>query len=1005
MENKWKKAVAFALSLALVAGNSAGTFSSNIVAKASETNSQESEKKETASVSNDTSNPFADESYFDAETKTLHLKGYVRNGGVETGLVMPEGVDGYDVKHIVAEDGTVLPEDCRWLLLGLDYVETIDLKKADSSNVKDMSYMFADADVYDVFYKHEVSYVVPWSDVKSIDLTGFDTSNVSDMSGMFAACTSLESLDLSSFDTSFVRSMESMFFFDRRLESVDLSSFDTSGVCYMSEMFCCCCNLKALDLSNFNTRSVFQMDQMFLGCESLTSLDLSNFDTRYVHKMSMMFSGCNELKSLDISGFKTRLVEDMMWMFRSCNKLQSLDISSFDTMRVTNMKEMFNQCYSLETIIVGNSWSTKSVEEDSDMFCDCKNLKGSAGTVYDKDHTGAEYAHADGGIENPGYFTLEDQNGDESYYDAEAKTLHLKGKIRNRNNGSGIIVPAGVDRSEIEHIIADEGTVLPADCSHLFASLATKTIDLRNADSSNVTDVSYMFEWQYNTQSIDFTNFDTSNVTNMQGMFANWYHVSDPIDISGFDTSKVTDMSYMFEACADDSFDVSSLDTSNVTNMAGMFEWGAFDSLDLSNFDTSKVTDMSNMFGWEYNIKTIDISSFDTSNVINMDSMFAACENLTTIYVGPDWTTENVVATPWFPMFGDCISLIGGAGTQVGYTNDYDYKYAHIDGGAENPGLFTFKEPTKDESYFVAETGTLHLKGYVRGAGYFKGLVLPNGVDRMKVEHIIAEEGTVLPEDCSYFCMRMPYLKSVDLKNADSSNVTDMSYMFALWDDSPWGLKSIDVSGFDTSKVTNMEGMFWLYYGTELDVSSFDTSNVTNMHLMFECCDNLENLDLGNFNTSNVTDMKCMFWGCRAIESLDLSSFDTANVTDMIGMFEECNSLETIIVGEGWSTKSVEESYDMFAGCEKLKGGKGTEYNENHTDANYACIDGGKAAPGYFTSFNGSGEEDTTIVIVIPEKTMNVISYLYNNINNPTLKNIASTAMSFLGKYFSFKIV
>ncbi|WP_295084310.1 BspA family leucine-rich repeat surface protein [Ruminococcus sp.] len=978
MENKWKKAAAFAMSLTLVAVNSAVSLSNSntIVAKASEANSLASETEETASVNGATSEQGTDESFYDEETKTLHLKGYVRNGGDETGLVLPEGVDGRNVIHIVAEEGTVLPKDCRWLLLGLDYVETIDLKNADSSNVEDMSYMFADGDTYVPFYLDEESYLVPYSNITTIDLTGFDTSNVRDMSYMFAACTDLKTLDLSSFDTSNVRNMNSMFIFDISLESIDLSSFNTTGVSDMTEMFSTCYNLKDIDLSSFDTRSVFYMDGMFAGCSALSSLDLSNFNPRYVSNMSGMFVGCSGLKSLDISRFSTRTTEDMSHMFMDCRELESLDISNFDTRNVTNMEAMFFNCTSLETIIVDNSWSTKSVKEDSDMFLYCNNLKGSAGTSYDEAHTGTEYAHVDGGKENPGYFTLEDQNGDESYYDAETRTLHLKGNVRNENNRSGIIVPAGVDRNKIEHIIADEGTVLPVDCSFLFSNLPTQTIDLKNAYTSNVTDMSYMFYFQTSLRSVDFTNFDTSNVTNMECMFS-WVNI-DPFDLSNFDTS-------------------------NVTNMSGMFSWGAHESLDLSNFNTSKVTNMSDMFGWNYNIKTIDISSFDTSNVTNMDSMFAACESLTTVYVGPDWTTENVVLTPWFPMFQDCCSLIGGEGTTI--SSDHDIDYAHADGGKENPGYFTLKEDNKDLSYFDEETKTLHLKGEVRGAGYFEGLVLPKGVDRLKVEHIIAEEGTVLPEDCSYFCMRMPNLKSVDLKNADSSNVTDMSYMFALWDDSPWELNSIDVSRFDTSKVTNMEGMFWLYYGTELDVSSFDTSNVTNMHLMFECCDQLNKLDLSNFNTSNVTNMSFMFWGCRALESLDLSSFDTANVTGMTGMFEECDSLETIIVGEDWSTKSVEESENMFTGSENLKGGAGTVYNENHTDAEYARIDGGKTAPGYFTSVNGPSEEDTTIVIVIPEEAMNAISYLYNNINNPTIKNIASTAMNFLGKYFSFKIV
>ena len=141
MGNKWKKAASFAMSLALVAANSAISLSnsSTVVAKAAEANVQVIEASALSSAANEQG---IDESYYDAETQTLHLKGYVRNGGEFTGLVLPDGVNAKDVKHIVADKGTVLPVDCSCLLFNLNQVETVDLKNADSSNVTNMSRMF-----------------------------------------------------------------------------------------------------------------------------------------------------------------------------------------------------------------------------------------------------------------------------------------------------------------------------------------------------------------------------------------------------------------------------------------------------------------------------------------------------------------------------------------------------------------------------------------------------------------------------------------------------------------------------------------------------------------------------------------------------------------------------------------------------------------------------------------------------------------------------------------------
>ena len=68
--------------------------------------------------------------------------------------------------------------------------------------------------------------------------------------------------------------------------------------------------------------------------------------------------------------------------------------------------------------------------------------------------------------------------------------------------------------------------------------------------------------------------------------------------------------------------------------------------------------------------------------------MFDKCSSLTTIYAGNAWTTKKV--TSGKEMFYNCTSLVGGAGTKFDATH-ISYAYAHIDGGASNPGYFTDK--------------------------------------------------------------------------------------------------------------------------------------------------------------------------------------------------------------------------------------------------------------------------------------------------------------------------
>ena len=154
----------------------------------------------------------------------------------------------------------------------------------------------------------------------------------------------------------------------------------------------------------------------------------------------------------------------------------------------------------------------------------------------------------------------------------------------------------------------------------------------------------------------------------------------------------------------------------------------------------------------------------------------------------------------------------------------------------------------------------------------------------------------------------------LDLSDWDTSNVTDMSWMFS----NCRGLTYIDLSKFNTSNVTNMSIMFLNCNSlTSLDLSGLNTSKVTNMKSMFESCKALTSLDLGGWNTSNVTDMGTMFYNCNSLTSLDLSGWNTSKVTNMSNMFYNCNSL-TYLDLSGFDTSNVTNMSNMFTGCNSL---------------------------------------------------------------------------------------
>ena len=167
-------------------------------------------------------------------------------------------------------------------------------------------------------------------------------------------------------------------------------------------------------------------------------------------------------------------------------------------------------------------------------------------------------------------------------------------------------------------------------------------------------------------------------------------------------------------------------------------------------------------------------------------------------------------------------------------------------------------------------------------------------------------------------------IKSLDMKNWDISNVTNMSDMFR----GCAYLTSVDVSNWDTSNVTNMSKIFnGCNHLTSVDVSNWDTSNVTDMTYMFgSILDNyggphyykeFNHINLNNINTSNVTNMSYMFCGCQKLTNIDVSRFDTSKVAYMGGVFSACTYLTSVDVSN-WDTSNVTDMNRMFLNCRSL---------------------------------------------------------------------------------------
>lgn len=142
---------------------------------------------------------------------------------------------------------------------------------------------------------------------------------------------------------------------------------------------------------------------------------------------------------------------------------------------------------------------------------------------------------------------------------------------------------------------------------------------------------------------------------------------------------------------------------------------------------------------------------------------------------------------------------------------------------------------------------------------------------------------------------RLSKLEAIEnLNYLDTSEVTDMSYMFAYS-----GAAHLNVGTFNTSKVTTMHMMFGNNPNlSELDISNFNLSKVEQLSQFVSYDSNLAKLVMPSASTtSNLKSTYRMLIGNSKLKQIDLSGLDTTSVTDMREMLSGLDRLSSITLG------------------------------------------------------------------------------------------------------------
>lgn len=276
---------------------------------------------------------------------------------------------------------------------------------------------------------------------------------------------------------------------------------------------------------NFDTSYVTNMEYMFYDCFSLEELDIISLDTSQVTNMKGMFAECSCLTELRIDSFKTSNVIDMAGMFRNCKNLTTLNIQQFDTSQVADTRYMFGGCGSLRELYVDKLEMLPGANKNGMFDGYSRQLK------------------------------LEKISARKNTLQSDEVKEVVKGK--NHLLGTDIACEDIISITSLDTIMAkpEKYWDVSEEKNDSVTAWAVKKMDGYDFYIAGEGGVSgglscmYLFQDCVNLQQIEFNNcFDTSQVTDMRFMFSGCGSLIN-LDVTNFDTSKVTNMRAMFNEC------------------------------------------------------------------------------------------------------------------------------------------------------------------------------------------------------------------------------------------------------------------------------------------------------------------------------------------------------------------------------------------------------------------------------------------------------------------------
>ncbi len=843
-----------------------------------------------------------------------------------------------EIKSVYVED-EISPLVVQNWFRDLRKVETMDLRKLDTSNVNSLTNMF-----FHTGYNAQKL---------TIHASGWNTENVTSMSSTF---------DLAGYNSKEV--------------FIDISGWNTKNVEITTAMFNCCGNVaknfEIRGLDTWDTSSLTGAGDMFFQtgglAENWTIGDLSKkeiinsdgskyvaWNTSKLKTAFEMFRGTgiySETWSIgDISTWNVSSLESASYMFENVGRFSTnieLDLSSWDTSNIKNMTAMFKDAgYGATNLKIDiSNWDTSLVTNMSYMFNGTGGISKSAiiiglNDLDTENVTNMSYMFAGSGFTT---LTVETQLIGDLDSDGVIGSMDMEMLRR------GILTNVEFDKNIVD--INFDGEINTSDIARLNAYILNKI---------DIPEIKAPLKW------------NTSKVTNMTSMFQNTK--LKVLDLGRFDTSSVTTMTNMFEG-------MKYLERVNLGKGFRFFGTNCY--LPVPSNEYILVADgywYNAENGVQYTPTAIPNNTGATYITSQMEVMLAP--NITWFDQGGTIINRNQISSitiaDTYEVAGKTIVDQWDASTSSqGKCDNVGPVTAYVEDDGLGKGTYKLTIAGNGTGKVYANPDSSYAFGTTKeGSGdAFRNMTSFNGG-----EIFDTSRATTLER----FLVYATSLESIDVGNWDISNVTSLFGTFGYC----YKVKELDVGKWNTSKVTTTYAMFqncitlteldvatktvtsngktytaWdvsnvesfkgmftstsnEYLGkiTKLEVENWDTSSATDMSSMFNGCASLTELDLSNWNVSKVTDMSWMFADCinmkeynftgwdtssvthinclfndnRSLVTIDVSDFDTQNIRQFTQVFELCLNLEKIIGLENWDTTSAGTMLQMFANSPKLK--------------------------------------------------------------------------------------